>query len=935
MGLNNQTPVKYSLMIFFPAVLLWSFSAMAQKKQNQDCVSECFQARVVSAESISGSCTTYELSISHNGDCRYALSHFTIAIPCGELSNAWNSQNWKQHIGLDPTTGLSGLKIDDIPGFGDGALREFRVRFTLCSTGACHDTLSCWEPVVAFKAATCVHYDTLDASCQPLKASLQKENVSCYGKADGTLSVNVESGKEPYSFLWSTGATASSITNVPAGIYTVTITDASGSALVLKDTVSQPSPIFINGTVTPASCSGAANGSITFAVSGGTAPYTYLWNNGNITAALQGLSAGNYTVTVTDGAGCQQSRTFTVSNQVQIIVSVAKNQPDCNSANGSIDLTTSGGTAPYHYEWSDGFTGEDRTNLTGGFYQVTVTDNAGCSTQTIINLTEINTLRLSATVTPASCQGDATGAIDLIVSGGTAPYSYEWTNGQTTEDLSGLPSGSYTVTVTDSKGCTRTIRVIVPKQTFLVPSQIIQPKCAGDGSTGTITLQQPSGGTSPYQYEWSTGDTGTTLSGLAPGTYSVIVTDATGCSRELYFVITAPQPLVASVKITNEQCSGNGSQVDLQVSGGAAPYSFHWSTGAVSEDLQNLLPGVYQVEITDANGCILTREVVIEGSSSSLTCLIEPVETMPLCGSQNNTLQTPVADAGSYSWRVESTDAAWSIIGSTSSASITYAAGSKPGSAVFWLTISKDGCTQTCSYTVSACVDNGGSDPGGEDPGGEDPDEDEPCGECFDSGLSIIKTEGACVTYEATIGTDGNCRHELSHWTIAIPCGDITALWNSEGWKMEIGKDPTTGLTGLKVDDIDGFGKENASFRVRFTVCRDTGCEWDPVVAYKAGLCVAYDTLSIAGSHAGVAVSAYPNPFADEINFEWTAADNGDSRLEILGRSGNPADVVFSGVAVKGTTYRHTWNASALPGGLYYFKLTTGSKTISGKIFRK
>lgn len=923
-------PVKYSLMIFVPAVFLGSFSAMAQKKQDQNCASECFQARVVSAESISGSCTAYELSVTHNGDCRYALSHFTIGIPCGELSDVWNSQQWKQSVGLDPTSGLRGLKIDDIQEFGDKALREFRVRFTLCSNGECRDELSCWEPVVAYKASTCIHYDTLKASCQPLEASLQKENVSCYGKADGKLSVTVGSGKEPYSFRWSTGATTSAITNLPAGVYTVVVSDASGSELVLRDTVNQPASIVVNGTVTPVSCAGPADGSIALTVSGGTAPYTYLWNNGQTNATVQGLSTGNYTVTITDAAGCQQTKTFTVSTQVQIAVDVVKRQPDCNSANGSIDLTASGGTAPYHYEWSDGFTGEDRTNLSAGFYEVTVSDGAGCSTQTVINLAEINTLKLTATVTPASCQNDATGAIDLSVSGGTAPYSYAWSNGQTTEDLSALPSGSYTVTVTDSNGCTRTIRVVVPKQTFLVPSLVTQPLCAGDGTTGTITLYEPTGGTSPYQYVWSTGDTGKVLSGLAPGTYSVTITDATGCSRELFFVITAPQPLVANAEVTSQQCSGGGSRVDLKVSGGTAPYSFNWSTGAVSEDLQSVAPGVYQVKITDANGCTLTHEVMVEGASS-LTCLIEPVETMPACGSQNNMLQTPVADADVYAWRVESTDAAWSIIGSASSASINFTAGNESSSAVFWLTITKGGCTQTCSYTISSCIDNGGSDPGGEDPG-----EGGSCEDCFNTNLAVIQADGACVTYEATIGTNGDCRHELSHWTIAIPCGEITALWNSEGWKMETGIDPTTGLTGLKVDEIAHFGKENASFKVRFTVCRQEGCdEWDPVAAYKAGQCVGYDTLSVADSDTVVTVSAYPNPFADEINFEWTAPDNGESRLEILGHSGNLAEVVFSGAVVKGSTCRHTWNAAALPGGLYYFKLTTGSQTYSGKIYRK
>jgi hypothetical protein len=410
--------------------------------------------------------------------------------------------------------------------------------------------------------------------------------------------------------------------------------------------------------------------------------------------------------------------------------------------------------------------------------------------------------------------------------------------------------------------------------------------------------------------------------------YSVVVTDSTGCARNLFFVITNPLQLTSTTEVSNEQCSGNGYfQINLTVSGGTRPYSFQWSNGATTEDLENLSAGTYQVEITDANGCTLTEEVIIDEPVSQITCLINPLETAPLCGSANNVLHTSVTDADSYSWSIVSSDTLWSIVGEENNDSVSFNAGNTNSSAIFYLTITRDGCTQTCSYEINTCVGDGG--------GGEDP-EDEICNECFTSSVKILQRDESCTTYEAEISTNGNCRHELSHWTIAIPCGQISDVWNSEGWKMGIGTDPTTGLTGLKVDDIHGFGKSNDSFIVRFTVCPQSTCdnEWNPVVAYKAGQCVGYDSVHTEQPNTTFALSVYPNPFADQVSFEWVAPANGNSQLEILDQFGQRRALVFAGKVAKGSSYTQLWNAAGLPNGFYYYKLTTGSGTVSGKVFR-
>lgn len=944
--------------LFFLIPFLWSIYASSQPKGGKDCSTTCYSSEVVSVEKNSSTCTTYEIKVSYSGACAHELSHFSVAVPCGNISSIWNSMNWKQEIGTDPTTGVRGFKIDDISGFGKGSSQSFTVKFTVCASGEdCASQLNCWQPQVAYKASTCVNYETLNVSCKSLKASLEKDDVSCFGAGDGSLSVIIEDGQEPYTFTWSDNGSGMVRSQLAAGTYSVVVRDASGEEVVLQETISQPEKITVSGAVNAASCNGASDGSIDISVSGGAGPYKFKWNNGLETEDIGSLTSGPYTVTVTDQANCTSTASFVVTNASSITATGIQNKPDCNDTNGSIDLSVSGGTQPYSFLWSNGITDEDVTNIGAGLYSVTITDAAGCSLMKSFVIRDNNTLSLTAVSTPTSCTDDASGGLNLTVTGGTSPYTYKWSNGSTSEDPENLASGLYTVTVTDSKGCTVSGGYVVSKNTFQVSRTVVQPTCSGE-SNGSITLQEPVGGTAPYTYLWSTGQTGTSLTDLKPRTYSVTVTDATGCSRTITSTISNPPALSVSAAVSNTNCNAEGSfAIDINVSGGTAPYTFEWSDGNTDQDRSELTAGTYTITVTDARDCSISKEVIVEGEGPAWSCAVSEPASDPDCGSTGNMLTTSITGADSYSWTIASSDGTWEITGPANTPEISYTAGGSNTNATFTLTITKAGCVQTCSYTVSACTpdDNGGEDPqdpggedpggehpGGEDPGGETPGGEEPgggsetCEECFSTIASLVTTSGNCHTYEMVVNTTGLCRHELSHWTLAIPCGTVSNVSNSRGWKMEYGKDPTTGLYGLKVDDIDGFGKDEASFTVRFTLCEEGTCDlsyWDPTVAYKAGLCVGIETIEIPAWSAtyDTRVSVYPNPFSENVQFAWTA-DAKYTSLEIIDQYGG---VVSRSAAQNAATHSISLESSNLPKGIYYYRLIIDGKTHSGKITKR
>jgi hypothetical protein len=485
--------------------------------------------------------------------------------------------------------------------------------------------------------------------------------------------------------------------------------------LTLSETISAPPPVTITESIIQPTCTGFANGAIAVAINGGNGPYTFAWSNGSTQQNISGLSSGSYSLVVTDVSGCIAQKSFTLTNTSAITVGVVFTHPLCGQSNGVIDITPNGGVAPYTYLWNTGATTQDLVNGAPGTYTVKIKDATGCTVDMVYALRINNTMVLKYVVTPTTCADDASGTINLTVSGGTAPYTYLWQDGGiTTEDRTGLKAGLYKVTVTDAGGCSSVINISVFKKTFTVNSEITQPLCAGD--TGAVTLT-PVDGISPYSYTWSNGDRDNSITGVIGGTYTVTITDASGCSINMVFLITAPLAISATNSVSNTSCGSEGSYaIDLAVTGGKSPYIYTWSNGATTQDISGLNSGNYSVKITDMNGCSVTQQIVVSPVSVSWSCLINPPAAEVVCQSAGNLLSAAFGDAATYQWSVVSSDNSWAITAGANSATVVYAAGNAGTSATFTLTITKDGCTKTCTYitTTSGCVvkDNtGGGDP--------------------------------------------------------------------------------------------------------------------------------------------------------------------------------------------------------------------------------
>ena len=203
---------------------------------------------------------------------------------------------------------------------------------------------------------------------------------------------------------------------------------------------------------------GQSNGSIDITVNGGTSPFTYSWSNAAATQDLNGIPSGSYTVTVTDNNGCTATLTINISDAPAQTLTETHTNTTCGQSNGSIDITVNGGTSPYTYNWSNAAVTQDLNGIPSGSYTVTVTDNNGCTATLTINISDAPAQTLTETHSNTTC-GQSNGSIDITVNGGTSPYTYNWSNAAATQDLNGIPSGSYTVTVTDNNGCTATLKI--------------------------------------------------------------------------------------------------------------------------------------------------------------------------------------------------------------------------------------------------------------------------------------------------------------------------------------------------------------------------------------------------------------------------------------------------------------------------------------------
>jgi gliding motility-associated-like protein len=494
--------------------------------------------------------------------------------------------------------------------------------------------------------------------------------VTCNGGTDGSISVSVTNGSGNYTYEWSdAGLSGSDPAGLAPGSYTVTVTDNDSDCFELATAVvEEPDLLDVNVVPTDVSCFGAVDGSAVVNVQGGVNPYTYEWTGGLSGGTPTDIEPGDYTVTVTDANGCTGLDDMTISEPDEILLVLVESiSPLCfGEPTGSITVDVEGGTAPYSYQWINvdsgsplPSNGQTISNLLAGNYNVEVTDANDCTVMlpNPVTLTSPAAINLNATVFDP-VPGQDNGQIVLNVTGGIPPYNYTWSGGLPSglgqNNQSNLASGIYSVTVTDDNGCTKTGTYEAIANFIFAPAIVEDVVCHGD-STGSIDIT-PLGGLPPYEYMWMpTGDTIQDLSDLPAGTYTVMVTDQKGTKLQQTYTIEEPDsPLdIVNVEIECDNGSNSGS-INIEVDGGSLPYSYQWSNGASSEDIQNLQEDCYKVTITDGNGCIFVSEEICVCFQPDPPVLLSLEGTNPSCaGGSDGSISVEIQSLGqpiTYQW---------------------------------------------------------------------------------------------------------------------------------------------------------------------------------------------------------------------------------------------------------------------------------------------
>jgi gliding motility-associated-like protein len=465
------------------------------------------------------------------------------------------------------------------------------------------------------------------------------KNGTCFGANNGSLNIAVSGGipfstGKPYSFSWTgpNGFTSSDedISNLQPGVYTLRVIDNGNCPFIRSYTISEPNKFAFSGFKNDITCFGNNDGKITLTTNGGTLPYNYVWTKNGIpyttSGNLNNLSPGVYKVTITEANNCDTlTETFTIIEppilKVNLISQV--NILCYGDFTGEINVEATGGRATeispgilnYNYRWTgpNGFSStlQNLRNVEAGTYRLTVTDNSGCTKDLQVVLLQNNELFITYTKTEIACYNDANASIIITNIGGGIPFStgnpylIKWSNLGTGRVQNNLSAGTYIITITDALGCEKQFNITIDNAPiFTINPDIKQISCFGE-KDAYIRLNLV-GGKAPVTLVWDDNATaGIDRNNIGPGKYTVTITDGKLCKIKQTFIITEPLPLELRADVSNPlNClDANTGAINLVVTGGAPPFTFSWSNGATTEDLQNLPPENYTVTVTDANGC--------------------------------------------------------------------------------------------------------------------------------------------------------------------------------------------------------------------------------------------------------------------------------------------------------------------------------------------
>lgn len=743
--------LKSVFLISYFLLVLTAINAWATGSKKKGCGDSPFETNILKFEK-NQTCYDVILEVSLNNRATFELSHVNIDFGCGTISNEWNSEGWKMESNhKDPTTGIGGIKIDEVSNFGkDPSFKSFEVKFTFCPSGDCDSDINSFNPKVGYKAGQCLYFE------RPSNDHCDKcgDNES----DDGDNGDDDDGGDEDADNGDSNNDDGDD--NCDSGHGDTASGDSGNSSDGTPDT--EHPQLTVEVIPTDPTCLEPSGGTISLEIIGGTEPYTISWNNGESSPTLSGLIAGTYSFDVSDANGNISSGEVTLANAAELVIETLLTKPDCQGFNnGAIELTVTGGTEPYSFVWSNGAVTQNLTDLYAGTYGITVTDANGCSAYNIIPLYNETSIFLDAAIVQPSCQLGTAGSISITPSGGTAPYSYVWSGGETTGSIDELVDGIYEVTVTDQNGCSYVKSYQIKTDIgFDVFASVTKTNCFNDpigaidltisGGTAPYTIEWSNGentediseltsgnytatitdalgcqsiyktsvlendisigyesisipscngnndgaisinlsnGTAPYTIEWSNGSNEEDIANLTAGTYSVKVTDAMGCVSEKTFPLPEPDPVEINYSLNTNECTGI-QDITVEASGGSLEYSYLWSDGSTSNILNNALSGVHSITVTDTRGCSATQEIPVESIESlHPECLISDTGTEVMCGSADNLLMSNLSGVISYSWTVSSSDGSWAITSASDQNQITYNAGAEGSSATFKLKV--------------------------------------------------------------------------------------------------------------------------------------------------------------------------------------------------------------------------------------------------------
>ncbi|MFN0174544.1 MAG: OmpA family protein [Saprospiraceae bacterium] len=547
------------------------------------------------------------------------------------------------------------------------------------------------------KGCTVILKVTISEVAQPVSASIsEKTTIKCAG-GKGTLALEIKGGKKPFAVKWSNPAiTGETPDNVPAGNYSVTVTDATNATSTAVINVKQPEALVVSALVQAPASTGGSDGKALAQAKGGTGVFSFKWDNGETVFAATKLPPGNRSLTVTDANGCATTAEFVIpENVLTLTVSISeKSAIMCAGDKAALIVEAKGGKGNFKYTWSNpALSGKDPANVPAGDYVVTVTDGVGTSQTASIRVKTPQPLTASAIAQGVVSPGGADGKALCMTTGGALGkigHNFLWDNGEITAATLRLTAGLHTVTVTDDNGCTTTASVMMTEEVLPLEITITEKskiKCSGEKATLAVQI---TGGKGTIRYSWNEAALSGATPSAAAGNYVLTVMDELGTTKTASISVQSPPPLKLNIETQAPLSPGKSDGKALsKPSGGTSPYTHQWENGEITSAASRLGPGVTKVTVTDANGCTAVSSVTMSETFLPLTVSISE-KTKIKCSGEKAALEVQVSGGKTdyrYAWNSPT------LTGQTPNA----AAGD------YVLTVTDaTGSTQTASVKVSA-----------------------------------------------------------------------------------------------------------------------------------------------------------------------------------------------------------------------------------------